>query len=216
MSNAPGLGRTAAILAWLAAAPAQATDLATSYAGGNANFGEGFSISATTNIDFVGLAINPEAAGATYTPINLYKAAGPATVGAPISFTLVAQSAAFVAGSANAPTVVPITFDVPIAAGTTAVFYIAVTNSAHSLAFTDGGSFGAVLAQDANIAVLQAMTGGETPPTTVVDTHRQFNGTISYTVRAAAFPEPGSLGVLIGAVAVLVCAGSGCRRAAEP
>jgi hypothetical protein len=177
-------------LVLVATGQAGATDLATSYAGNNANFGEGFSIFARTNIDFVGLAINPEASGGQYTGISLYSAPGPAIVGAPISFTLVAQSAPFTAGSTNAPTVVPITFNVPIAAGTTVVFYVAVPDRSHSLAYTDGGSFGDILAQDANIRILQAMTSDAPPPSVVIDTKRQFNGTISYTVVATAVPEP--------------------------
>jgi hypothetical protein len=187
--------------------------LVTSYSGGNANFGEGFSIAATTGINFSGLSINPQAAGAVYSSLSLYEALGPANVGDPINFTLVAQSTSFTAGAANAPTVVPITFNVPIAAGSTDVFYIAVTDSRHSLAFTDGGAFGTTLAQAANISVLEAMTGGATPPTIVADTNRQFNGTISYSL--AAVPEPGTLGLLGGAAALLAIVYSGCtlRRA---
>ncbi len=204
------LVRLAVALVCFGGGRAQAIDLVTNYSGGNANFGEGFSIAATNAIDFTGLSINPEAAGATYSSISLYKAPGPVSVGGPVNFTLVAQSAGFVAGPTNAPTVVPIVFDVPIAAGSTELFYVAVTDSGHSLAYSNGGAFGTILAQDANIAVLQAMTGGATPPTTVIDTQRQFNGTISYALTAV--PEPGTLW-LGGAAAVLaLCRGRTLRR----
>ncbi|MDA8105925.1 MAG: IPTL-CTERM sorting domain-containing protein [Nitrospiraceae bacterium] len=174
-----------ALLFTFGATNASALSLTTTYAGGNGQDGNMFSITALNAVTITGFDGNLDPPSDNY---RIYYKTGTyqGFEANPGAWTLVGTANNVTSAGANVPTHIPITVNVAIPAGQTYSFYITTDGTGSGVRYTDGSTEGAVYVQDSNIQILEGI-GVEYPFGNGGNfyTPRVWNGTVYYELGAA-------------------------------
>ncbi len=165
------------------ACPAQQGSLTTSFAGGNGCSGNLFDVVATVDVTVCSFDVHVDPVPVSF---NVYAVTGggswnqPGVVSTPAAWTLLATVAVTGAG-VGTPTPLNLNLGYQIPAGVTQGFAIELVNTGPVVWYTNGGSYGNPLVNNADIAILEGgglcntTTGQFTP-----NAPRNWNGTIYY------------------------------------
>ncbi len=149
-------------------------NIVTTYAGGNGQSGNMFDVVALSNINVLSFDGNLDVG--THT-VEIYYKVGTHVgfEGTSSAWTLIG-STPVTSVAADAPTAIPLPFNVSIPAGQTYAFYVTTTLS--GIGYTNGTTLGAVYVQDAHTQVLEGV--GVAYPFGSVYSPRVWNGTVYY------------------------------------
>lgn len=160
--------------------------LTTLFAGGAANNGNMFDITAANDVLIQSFDENLQ----NNEPLAIYYKAG-THVGFETdsgAWTLIGTYTGVVTNGSGVATAVPIPVNVVIPAGQTYAFYITYTTSQGSMGYTPGTAVGNVYVSDANIQIKEGV--GKVYPFSTTFTPRVFNGTVHYTSYTCPTPTP--------------------------
>ncbi len=156
---------------------ASADSLTTTYAGGNGSNGNMFDVVALQ--DVVINSVDQGISSSNTYDMEIYFKWG-SYQGYETSagdWTLIGSSTE--SGTANVPMPVNIPIDMEVHAGETIAFYITSSNTAVSVAYTNGSNVGAVYASDSYMEILEGV--GKSYPFSSTFSPRIWNGTVYYT-----------------------------------
>lgn len=147
----------------------------TTYAGGNGFDGNMFDV--TSDYDIVVNHLSGNINGTGYMKIYYHPGTFVGTETTPSAWTLI-DSVMTTSVLPNAPTPIPINFNLEIAAGQTMAFYVTGTATGADVNYTDGTAVGNVFVDDGIISIKEG-TGQGYPFQSPITT-RIWNGTIDY------------------------------------